>query len=146
VAAVTGRLAKYLATYLALLREITRGLFPSALSKTGHIEEIRKLFGRAVSTAGLDPRLITPHVMRHTTISHAVQAGVDLLTVKKISGHKSLAMVQRYAHANAAHVQASMDKLPDTVFPRTITPDLHQPKGPAAQVPDKPSPCVRSDT
>jgi site-specific recombinase XerD len=40
-----------------------------------------------------------------------VQAGVDLPTVQKISGHKTLAMVARYAHANGAHIDAAMDKL-----------------------------------
>jgi integrase len=49
--------------------------------------------------------------MRHTAITHAMQANVELTTVKKISGHKTLAMVERYAHANAAHVRAAMDKL-----------------------------------
>ena len=37
--------------------------------------------------------------------------GVDLPTVQKISGHKTLAMVGRYAHANGAHIDAAMDKL-----------------------------------
>jgi len=36
---------------------------------------------------------------------------VDLPTVKRISGHKTLAMVERYAHANGEHIQAAMDKL-----------------------------------
>jgi integrase len=49
--------------------------------------------------------------MRHTATTHAVQANVELTTVKKISGHKTLVMVERYAHANAAHVRAAMDKL-----------------------------------
>ena len=40
-----------------------------------------------------------------------VQAGVDLPTVKRISGHKTLAMVERYSHQNGAHIQAAMDKL-----------------------------------
>jgi hypothetical protein len=40
-----------------------------------------------------------------------VQAGVDLPTVQKISGHKTLAMVGRYSHANGAHIDAAMDKL-----------------------------------
>ena len=36
---------------------------------------------------------------------------MDLPTVKRISGHKTLAMVERYAHANGEHIQAAMDKL-----------------------------------
>jgi hypothetical protein len=31
--------------------------------------------------------------------------------VKRISGHKTLIMVERYAHQNGAHIQAAMEKL-----------------------------------
>ncbi|MBK7656727.1 MAG: hypothetical protein IPJ18_18550 [Betaproteobacteria bacterium] len=40
-----------------------------------------------------------------------MQAGVDLPTVKRISGHKTLSMVERYSHQNGAHIQMAMDKL-----------------------------------
>jgi len=40
-----------------------------------------------------------------------LQAGVDLPTVKRISGHKNLSMVERYSHQNGAHIQTAMDKL-----------------------------------
>jgi hypothetical protein len=40
-----------------------------------------------------------------------VQSGVDLPTVKRISGHKTLAMVERYSHANGAHIEEAMDRL-----------------------------------
>ena len=59
----------------------------------------------------LDLEQITPHTLRHTAVTHLVQAGVDLPTVQRISGHKTLAMVARYAHQNGAHIQAAMDKL-----------------------------------
>jgi hypothetical protein len=36
---------------------------------------------------------------------------VDLPTVKRISGHKTLAMVERYSHQNGAHIENAMDKL-----------------------------------
>jgi len=39
------------------------------------------------------------------------KVGVDLPTVKRISGHKDLSMVLRYSHQNGAHIQAAMDKL-----------------------------------
>jgi site-specific recombinase XerD len=49
--------------------------------------------------------------MRHTAITHLVQEGVDLPTVQRISGHKTLSMVAKYAHQNGQHIQAAMDKL-----------------------------------
>ena len=51
------------------------------------------------------------HTLRHTAITHLVQAGIDLPTVKRISGHKTLQMVERYSHQNGSHIQAAMDKL-----------------------------------
>ena len=49
--------------------------------------------------------------LRQTAITHLVQAAVDLPTVKRISGHKTLVMVERYSHQNGTHIQAAMDKL-----------------------------------
>ena len=40
--------------------------------------EIGKPFRRIVKAAGLDPALVVRHTLRHTAITHLVQAGVDL--------------------------------------------------------------------
>jgi site-specific recombinase XerD len=64
-----------------------------------------------VTDAGFDPTKIVRHTLRHTAITHLVQAGVDLPTVKRISGHKTLQMVERYSHQNGEHIQAAMDLL-----------------------------------
>jgi site-specific recombinase XerD len=72
---------------------------------------IQEPFRRIVIRAGLNPKDVTPHTLRHTAITQLVQAGVDLPTVQRISGHKTLAMVARYAHQNSAHIQTAMDKL-----------------------------------
>ncbi|MDX1919075.1 MAG: tyrosine-type recombinase/integrase [Candidatus Caenarcaniphilales bacterium] len=68
-----------------------------------------------MSQAGLDPRQIVRHTLRHTVITHLVQAGVDLPTVKRISGHKTLIMVERYSHQNHEHIQSAFAKLKDRV-------------------------------
>ena len=80
-------------------------------SKSGHVIAIEKVFRRVVKNAELDPTQVIRHTLRHTAITHLAQAGVDLPTVKRISGHKTLAMVEKYAHQNGAHIQAAMDKL-----------------------------------
>jgi len=59
----------------------------------------------------MDPKEVVRHTLRHTAIMHLVQAGIDLPTVKRISGHKTLQMVERYSHQNDTHIQAAMDKL-----------------------------------
>lgn len=51
------------------------------------------------------------HTLRNTAITHLVQAGVDLPTVQRISGHKTLQMVVRYSHQSGEHIRAAMTKL-----------------------------------
>ncbi|MFZ2948753.1 MAG: site-specific integrase, partial [Desulfuromonadaceae bacterium] len=108
---ITKRLATYLEGALEKLPPEQEWLFPSTKSATGHITNIDKAFRRVVAAAGLDPAEIVRHTMRHTVVTHLVQDGIDLPTVMRISGHKTLAMVQRYAHQNGEHIQAAMDRL-----------------------------------
>jgi len=85
---ITAHLGEFLAAYAAALQPGNPWLFPSPGAKGGQ-------------------------TVRHTAIIHLVQAGVDLPTVKRISGHKTLAMVERCAHQNGSHIEAAMDKLQD---------------------------------
>lgn len=105
----------HLTTFLKAMIETTAPnqvwLFPAPLSKLGHTENIEKSFRRVVQIAGMDPGEVVRHTLRHTAITHLVQAGIDLPTVKRISGHKTLQMVERYSHQNGSHIQAAMDRL-----------------------------------
>ena len=108
---ITAHLASFLDKYIAVLPAGTPWLFPSLAAQSGHTVDIRKPFRRAVVAAGLDPDEVVRHTMRHTAITHLVQAGVDLPMVKRISGHQTLSMVEHYAHQNGAHIHAAIDKL-----------------------------------
>jgi len=108
---ITQDLAGYLRERLKMLPPGSPWLFTSPGSGTGHVHTIRKAFRRSAKRAGLDPDAITPHVLRHTVVTHLVQAGVDLPTVQRVSGHKTLAMVARYAHQHGEHIRTAMDKL-----------------------------------
>jgi len=129
---ITKHLVEFLQGYLNTAQPGQEWLFPSIGSKTGHVVAIEKAFKRVVRNAGLDPKQIVRHTLRHTAITHLVQAGVDLPTVKRISGHKTLAMVERYSHKNGEHIQAAMDKLEERIrasrgsYSDTITQELHR--------------------
>ena len=84
---------------------------PGPGSKTRFRVSFAKAFRRAVERAKLDSALVTPHVMRHTAITRLVKAGVDLATVQRVSGHKTLAMVLRYTHVDGLHIDAAAEKL-----------------------------------
>jgi site-specific recombinase XerD len=81
-------------------------------------------FARAVVRAGLDPAKVTPHTMRHTAITRLVRAGVDLPTIQRISGHRTLTMVLRYTHVHGQHIDNAIAAL-SRKQPRAITHDLH---------------------
>lgn len=117
---ITADLGEYLTDYVATLRPGDQWLFPSPGAKEGRTVTLDKPFRRCVLAAGLDVKQVVRHTLRHTAITHLVQAGVDLPTVKRISGHKNLSMVERYSHQNGAHIQTAMDKLSERYKAKTL--------------------------
>lgn len=93
-------------------------------AKHAHRQTMSEQFRRAVKRAKLDPEKVTPHVLRHTAITGLVKAGVDLPTIQRISGHKTLAMVLRYTQLTDDHIDKSVAKL-DAAFSDAFTPKLH---------------------
>ncbi len=108
---ITSHLADLLKGYVDTKEPDQEWLFPSSKSRTGHVVNIEKPWKRLVEAAKLDPKEVVRHTLRHTAITHLVQSGVDLPTVKRISGHKTLAMVERYSHQSGEHIRAAMNKL-----------------------------------
>lgn len=109
---MTPSLATYLKEHIATKTEPGQiFLFPSPDAKSGHREEIEKPFRRVVEAAGLDRYKVVRHTLRHTAITHLVQAGVDLPTVQRFSGHKSIQMVFRYSHQSKDHLNWALNQL-----------------------------------
>ena len=109
--------------YLAGMKPGQSWLFPSSSSKSGHTEGLPKPWRRIINKAGLSDRQISRHTLRHTAITHLVQAGVDLPTVQRISGHKTIQMVVRYSHQNSRHVQEALAKLDSRIVaPLSVQP------------------------
>lgn len=123
---ISGELASVLSKVHKQKGEESGWLFPTTRSdaKLPHRQSMAGQFRRTVKRAGLLPSQVTPHVLRHTTITGLIRANVDLPTVQKISGHKTMAMVLRYTHLSDSHVDAAMSKL-DGSFLGAITRELH---------------------
>ena len=72
-------------------------------------KSIKHSFSTALRKAGIhDFRF---HDCRHTFASHLVMAGVDLVSVKDLLGHKSLTMTLRYAHLASGHKRKAVNTL-----------------------------------
>lgn len=63
----------------------------------------------------------TPHVMRHTTASHLVEAGVPLAIVKNILGHVSIQSTQIYVEITQQTVDKYMKEWNEKWFPKEET-------------------------
>ncbi len=92
--------------------------------KSGHRRNMSKQFARTVTRAKLDTAKVTPHIMRHTAITQLVQSGVDLPTIKSISGHKTLSVLLRYVHLVSDHIDQAVAHLDTRIFD-TVSQDLH---------------------
>jgi integrase len=93
-------------------------------------------FDPAVEEAGL--RDFTWYCLRHTFASRLAMAGVDLLTISELMGHKTIQMTKRYAHLAPAHNQAAVDRLVAFQSPSAAEPVPAEPSAtPSATGPEK---------
>jgi site-specific recombinase XerD len=69
-------------------------------------------YARAATTIAptLDGKRVHPHVLRHTTAVHLLQAGVDLVTISHWLGHASVETTNRYAAVDLEMKRAAVAK------------------------------------
>ena len=87
-------------------------VFPDATGKRPL--GIREAFEGAVERAGIvDFRF---HDLRHTFASYLAMNGATLAEIAEVLGHKTLAMVKRYAHLSEAHTRGVVERMNRAVF------------------------------
>jgi site-specific recombinase XerD len=85
-------------------RRPTTWLFPGH-TPTGQrsLGALQRVCRRAVLAAGCTKK-VSLHTLRHSYATHLLEAGVDLVTIQRLLGHRDLQTTARYTHVTAPHL------------------------------------------
>jgi integrase/recombinase XerD len=99
---------------------------------------IQKACKLAAAVARIN-KLVTPHTLRHSYATGLLEAGVDLLTIGRLLGHKSFTSTMIYLHVRRPHLDSTpspLDWLPVRQCPRWLEPDpTRSPLPPSSNAP-----------
>jgi integrase len=109
---LTGQALVLMCQHAKVRRLDTVLVFPDATGRRAL--GIREAFEGAVDRAGIaDFRF---HDLRHSFASYLAMNGATLAEIAEVLGHKTLAMVKRYAHLSEAHTRGVVERMNKAVF------------------------------
>jgi integrase/recombinase XerD len=85
-------------------------VFPGRLPRRALTRQAFNLLLKQVAlAAGLDPDLVSPHVLRHSFASHMLARGADLRSLQMLLGHADISSTQIYTHVLEERLRALVE-------------------------------------
>ena len=95
-------------------RDVATDLLFPAPRKPNEPWASRSAWQAAVTKAGLEDFRF--HDLRHSAASYLAMNGASLAEIAEVLGHKTLAMVKRYAHLSEAHTAGVVERMNQKIF------------------------------
>lgn len=89
-------------------RSTDNALFLSNQKRRMSLRHAWHVFRTITEVSGIGKHA-SPHVMRHSFATHLLENGADLVTIKELLGHVSLATTQIYTNVSMKHMRKTYD-------------------------------------
>lgn len=109
---LTGRAMSLMQDHYKQRSEYSDLIFPYA--NEDKPQDIRAYFENALAQAEIENFRF--HDLRHTAASYLAMNGASLAEIAEVLGHKTLAMVKRYAHLTDAHTKSVVARMNARIF------------------------------
>jgi site-specific recombinase XerD len=87
-----------------------QALFLSDRGTRMSVRSVQEMVRRYGKLAGIS-RPVTPHLLRHSSVSQLAEIGTPLTVIQDICGHESIRTTQRYVHLGGEHRRTAIDAL-----------------------------------
>ncbi len=110
-APVAGELIEtWLKNHRGELRPVDDTLFLNHTGGALSRQAFWKILKQLAVVAGIDPRRLSPHVLRHAFATHLLQSGMNLRSLQMLLGHSDLSTTQIYTHVSPGHLRETHRK------------------------------------